>query len=468
MRVRVVLAILSVVYAVVGGAGAAQAAEHKPSPKDLFNAGTLVKTHGARQVCLQDVKGKLTHLGCQSLMVTKAPGSKLPMSTSGPTGYTQNDLAKAYNLPDDKTGSHDTIAIVGIGPYPSLESDLAKYRSTMGLPECSKSNGCLKVVNYHGDAPPTAPKSDPLFMSVYEAYAEETALDVQMASAACPTCKIVDVQIPMNIPKLLLATTGKLPGAIATDFGTAVNTAVKMGAKSVSMSYGIPNGLQASTLQSGAPAKALHHPGVAVLASSGDSGYTGDEQTFPAEDRWVTSAGGTSLKKADDGTFSEKAWGGMFTPSGSDTAEWVGPGSGCVTTLDPAVGQPKSVSDNCKGHRTISDVSADADPKTGVAVYDSYFPDSGTKPGWLVFGGTSASSPFLAGLFTRAGVPSNLDGPNTMYNAPAGSINDVTGGSNAQNGASDCDAEYTAKLCTGTSGWDGPTGVGSPNGLGAF
>jgi subtilase family serine protease len=217
-------------------------------------------------------------------------------------------------------------------------------------------------------------------------------------------------------------------------------------------------------LQQGAPATALHHPGVAILASSGDSGYTA-QQTFPAEVRWVTSVGGVNLTTNDGGqTYSTSAWGSMFTSSGSTTPQWVGAGSGCVTGLPAAVGQPAAVAANCNNHRAVADVSADADPLTGVAVYDSYWPYSGGPGGYLVVGGTSASSPWLAGLYARAGT-SGVDGPNTMYAAPAGSITDVVGGSNSPDGT--C-SPYPAAVCNGVAGWDGPTGVGVPNGLGAF
>ncbi|MGH3434842.1 MAG: S53 family peptidase [Sciscionella sp.] len=447
-------------------AAAAPAATH-PNTANVsaiaqqIRAGTLAATHGVHENCLIPLAGKLVHLGCQSKLVTTSRGSATPMTTATPAGYGPAELSAAYHLPDAASGSNNTIAIVGVGAYPNLESDLATYRSQYGLPACTTANGCLTITDYHG-GPPLQPNA--ALSSVEESYATETALDVDMASASCPTCKITMVQIPMNLVKLLLAAQLQLPGALADDFGTAVNEAVNLGASSVSMSYGLPTGLQGGYLGTGAPAQALHHPGVAVVASSGDSGYTGNQQIWPQEVQWVTSAGGTTLTKTADG-YTNTAWGGVYKKDGS----WIGAGSGCATDLGPAVGQPAAVAANCKGHRAVSDVSADADPYTGVAVYDTYTPSSGTGGGWLVVGGTSAASPFLAGLYARAGNLAKVEGPNTMYAAPPGTIDDVTGGSNAQGGAAECTGDgYTAAVCTGAPGWDGPTGVGVPHGLGAF
>ncbi|MGH9059884.1 MAG: hypothetical protein ACRDZY_10270, partial [Acidimicrobiales bacterium] len=100
------------------------------------------------------------------------------------------------------------------------------------------------------------------------------------------------------------------------------------------------------------------------------------------------------------------------------------------------------------------------------AIYRGYAP-AGGKAGWLVAGGTSAASPFVAGLYARGGRLSGVDGPNTLYHAPAGSITDISAGSNAQQGAAGC-APFKAAVCSAAPGWDGPTGLGVPSGLGAF
>src|SRR6201999_2380019 len=136
---------------------------------------------------------------------------------------------------------------------------------------------------------------------------------------------------------------------------------------------------------------------------------------------------------------------------------WSGAGSGCETDLPAAIGAPASASANCGGHRASSDVSAVADPATGVAVYDTYAPYSGLPYNWINVGGTSASSPFIAGLYARGGHLSQVIGPNTVYNAAAGSFTDVTFGQNAP--IRSCSAAEIA-LCNSGKGWDGPTGVG--------
>jgi subtilase family serine protease len=158
----------------------------------------------------------------------------------------------------------------------------------------------------------------------------------------------------------------------------------------------------------GAASQDMLHPGMAVLASSGDGGYEGNQHTgWPQNLPWVTSVGGTSLL--------------MTNPQGTAFNEtaWSGSGSGCETDLPAAIGQPAKVSAYCGGHRAGSDVSAVADPGTGVAVYDSYLPPQ-FGAGWLTVGGTSASSPFVAGLYARGGHSSGVLGPNTLYAAPKG------------------------------------------------
>lgn len=464
-----VVGIIILTSALAAPAAAAGKARAHPNTSDhervaaQLRAGTLSTGHAVTNRCLAPVGDKLVRLGCQSLVVTQSKTSSTPMTTAVPAGYGPAELESAFSLPAASVGAHNAVTIIAVGAYPKLESDLATYRAQYGLPACTTANGCLKIVDYHGGAPVTPDSS---LASVEESYATETALDVDMASAGCPTCKINVVQIPMNLVKLLNAATLQMPGQLADDFGTAVNEAVALHSSAVSISYGLPTGLQADYVGTGSPAKALHHPGTAIVASSGDSGYTGSRQLWPQELPWVTSAGGVTLKHTN-GNYTMSAWGGVFTAKGSSTSKWAGAGSGCALDLPAAVGQPAAVSAHCSGHRAASDVSADADPYTGVAVYDTYTPNSGSGGGWLVVGGTSAAAPFLAGLYARAGHLSAVDGPNTMYSAPAGTITDVVGGTNAQNGSSAC-GQFGTAVCTGVAGWDGPTGVGVPKGLGAF
>jgi subtilase family serine protease len=165
--------------------------------------------------------------------------------------------------------------------------------------------------------------------------------------------------------------------------------------------------------------------------STGDSGY-GVE--FPAASQYVTAVGGTSLTKSGS-SYSERAWSGA--------------GSGCSAY----VAKPSWQTDSGCARRTVADVSAVADPNTGVAVYDSYRYRGAA--GWMVFGGTSASAPIIAGAYALGAGTS----PRSPYDHTS-ALHDITSGSNGS-----CSVAY---LCTAGTGFDGPTGLGSPNGTGAF
>jgi subtilase family serine protease len=172
------------------------------------------------------------------------------------------------------------------------------------------------------------------------------------------------------------------------------------------------------------------------MASAGDDGYQG--ASYPASSSSVIAVGGTSLNRDS----SSRGW--------SETV-WDGTGSGC-SSLNAAISGSSDADTGCSG-RAMNDVSAVADPNTGVAVYDSY--QSG---GWNVYGGTSASSPIIAGVIANAGNSADVT-PSTPY-AHADALNDVTSGDNGS-----CSP---TQLCTARAGWDGPTGLGTPNGTGAF
>ena len=321
-----------------------------------------------------------------------------------PDGYGATDLADAYDLP--ATGGTGTIGIVDAYGYPNAEADLAAYRSQYGLPACTVASGCLTIVDQDGRTSPL-PQGDP-------GWAVETALDLDMASAGCPTCRIVLVQADDDS---------------FDNLGTAVDTAVEAGASVVSNSYGADEftGMDAD-------AGYYQHPGVPVLVASGDYGF-GPAQ-FPAVLDSVIAVGGTTLRAAgNDRGWTERAWSGS--------------GSGCSAWID----KPAWQSDPNCSMRTVADVSAVADPNTGVAVYDSY-----RQAGWLVVGGTSASSPLVAGIITLAGDPSSVSG-GRLYGEP-GAFHDVVGGSTGY-----CGRDY---LCTGVKGYDAPTGLGTPKGTTPF
>jgi subtilase family serine protease len=249
-------------------------------------------------------------------------------------------------------------------------------------------------------------------------WSQEAALDIQMVSAVCPNCKIL----------LVVANSASF-----NDLATAVNTAAALGAHAISNSYGAPEN------QSPTTDAAYTHPGVAITVSSGDSGYG---VQYPASSPHVISVGGTSLTRASN----TRGW--------SETV-WSGAGSGCSTVF-PKPSNQTGVSDANCANRMIADISAVADPNTGVAVYGPVF---GKIRGWMVFGGTSVASPLIAGLYgANGGVPVN--GYGAYLYANAASLFDVTSGSNGS-----CGGLY---LCTGAGGYDGPTGLGTPNGIGGF
>lgn len=321
------------------------------------------------------------------------------------SGYGPADLRGAYKLAANG-GAGKTVAIVDAYDDPTAAADLAKYRAQFGLP--ALTSGQFRKVGQTGGAVPSPDAG----------WAEEESLDVDMVSAIAPKANIILVEATS-------ATMGNL--------GTAVNEAVKLGAKYISNSYGGGE----SSADTGYDSSYFKHPGVAITVSSGDSGY-GVE--YPAASQYVTAVGGTALSKASN----SRGW--------SETA-WNGAGSGC-SKYDPKPSWQTAATKCAK--RAVADVSAVASPSTGVAVYDSY----GGAGGWNVFGGTSVSSPIIAAVYALAGAPGASDYPAGYPWKHAGNLFDVTSGSNGS-----C---TTSVWCKAGAGWDGPTGLGTPNGTGAF
>ncbi len=321
-----------------------------------------------------------------------------------PAGYGPADLRSAYKVTGTGSAS-STIAIVDAFGYPNAEANLAVYRTQFGLPPCTTANGCFTKVNQSGVA-----GSYPRFNL---GWSQETALDLDMASAICPGCKILLVEATSNSSANLAA---------------AVTTAGAMGAHVISNSYG------GSESGSSKYESAYHIAGVAVTASSGDSGYG---VQFPASSPHVTAVGGTSLVTASNA----RGW--------SETA-WSGAGSGCSAIY----GKPHWQHDPLCAKRMEADVSAVADPNTGVAVYAQR---TAATSAWLVFGGTSVAAPLIAGMY---GVKDTAVTYGRDPYQHVSSLFDVTSGSNGS-----CGGTY---LCTAVVGYDGPTGLGTPNGDNAF
>jgi subtilase family serine protease len=322
-----------------------------------------------------------------------------------PGGLGPNDLQNAYALPSATAGAGQTVAIVDANDDPRAEQDMGTYRKAFGLAACTTANGCFKKVSQSGSTRYPSPD---------QGWSGEISLDLDMVSAICPKCRILLVE----------ANTASFG-----DLGTAVNTAVRLRAVAVSNSYGASEDGQ--TAQSAA--SYYNHPGVIITASAGDSGYG---VQLPAAFKNVIAVGGTSLSRASNA----RGW---------TESAWDGSGSGCSQYIGKAIWQ---LDQGCKG-RTVGDVSAVADPATGVAVYNTY-----GGYGWTVYGGTSASSPIIASVFALAG-NATLVNAAYVYRHTA-NLNLVTQGSNG-----DCGGIY---LCTSGQGYSGPTGWGTPNGVGAF
>ncbi|MGK4582331.1 S53 family peptidase [Kitasatospora sp. HPMI-4] len=361
-----------------------------------------------------DTLAKGDTVSCNALRVTSTVQKVKPMGVTPnatPSGYGPSDLIGAYNLPANG-GAGQTIAIVDAYDDPNAESDMAVYRSQYGLPACTTANGCFKKVNQTGGTK---------LPSANSGWAGEISLDLDMVSAIAPNAKIILVE----------STTAGM-----ANLGTGVNTAVKLGAKFVSNSYGAPESSSDASYDS----SYYNHPGVAITVSAGDSAYGAE---YPASSKYVTAVGGTALNRSSNARgWSESVW---YTNSTEGT------GSGCSAYI----AKPTWQKDTGCGKRTVSDVSAVADPATGVAVYQTY-----GGSGWAVYGGTSASSPIIASVYALAGTPSTGSYPASFPYAHTSSLNDVTTGSNGS-----CSPSY---LCTAGVGYDGPTGLGTPNGLTAF
>lgn len=342
---------------------------------------------------------------CFALLVHGS--AHLSLQAAGPSGYHPADLVSAYKLPSTG-GSGQTVALVDSYNDPNAETDLAKYRSQFGLPACTTANGCFRKVDQNGGT--NYPANN-------VGWSEEMSLDLDMASAICPSCHILLVEATSSSNKNL---------------GLAVSEAAKLGANAISNSYGGPEDASSAAYYS--------HAGVAITASTGDSGFKAGAQS-PADYGTVIAVGGTTLHRS---TGSKRGW---------SESVWSGAGSGC----SKIVAKPTWQKDTGCAKRTIGDVSAVANPNTGVAVYDSFGTAAAGGP-WLVFGGTSVSSPLVAAIYALAGNTSTVDTASSLYTSES-HLYDVKKGSNGSCGS---------YLCKATGEYSGPAGNGTPHGIAAF
>ncbi|HMG54176.1 MAG TPA: hypothetical protein VK601_11850, partial [Kofleriaceae bacterium] len=214
-----------------------------------------------------------------------------------PSGLRPADFTSAYKLSAAKT-STATIAIVDAFNYPNAASDLATYRSQFGLPACTVASGCFTIVNQNGATSPlpgNAPAGDD--------WTVEAALDLQMASATCPTCKLV----------LFAAQDDQGNGLFIAQNAAAA----RAGVVAISNSWGEPSPGNDVSLDS---QFFTHSQTVNTFVSSGDSGNTGAAGDYPSTSAHVIAVGGTHLVKS---TTAARGW--------TETV-WRGAGSSCSGT----------------------------------------------------------------------------------------------------------------------------------------
>jgi MYXO-CTERM domain-containing protein len=383
--------------------------------------------------------------------------------TLTPASMGAKDLATAYLLPTGApTGAGKIVAVVDACGYSDVVKELNAYRAQYGIAPITQCGGgaghaptkggaqCIGVVSQKGTA--TLPPDD-------SGWAGETALDVQMVSAACPDCSILVVQAT---------------SASGTNLDAAVAEAVKLGADAVSNSWG--------HTESGADAQLPATPGTLIAAASGDADYLNqigaiDEDAgtvvyspsapnWPASDPNVLSVGGTTLTMdaTSSRCYSDSAWSFMVpatSPSPLHGKTVYGGGSGCSTDYATPSYQSGLAMGSCKKRGSV-DVSAAADfspgdykagicvkgqPCGGIAVYGG--------GGWNPSVGTSASTPFVSAVLVRMGLAAKAN--SYFYQNPT-AFQDVTTGNN------DPSATCNDVMCNAGVGWDGPTGWGAPNG----
>jgi subtilase family serine protease len=437
-RFRTLLTVLAVALAVVAALVSQDVAD--AASNAIPSAAAVAAPHiKVQRVCTSGF------FRCDALLRTDLP--VVANAEAAHDGLSPANLRSAYKLPATG-GKGKTIAIVDAYDDPTAESDLNVYRSYYHLGACTTKNGCFKKVNQDGKTT-SLPRPDPL-------WALEESLDLDMASAICPDCKILLVEASSADETSTTMDKGAdLPHAVAT-------AATFPGVVAISNSYGSvgvePNEASTEDFE-------YNHPGIAVTVSSGDSGYGA---AYPATSQYVIAVGGTTLTadKSKRG-WSETVWGSPVADT-SVPEVFGATGSGC------SMWEPKPAWQKDKGctGRTEADVSAVADPETGVAVYDTYPADGTPITGWQVVGGTSASSPIVAGIYALAGNKGVTTSTSTAARYPAsrlysrtGNLFDVVSGQNFPEPAACSGGAY---VCQAGKGYDGPTGNGTPNGLAAF
>ncbi len=407
---------------VISAPAIASAATANPAPKHAALSRPALPA-GQKYACPAVPAGYMT---CMAILNTAAGSGLAAISGAAPqlTAFIPSDLRKAYKLVkvSPNKGKGRLVGIVDAFNDPHAEADLKIFRSRFHLPPCTRANGCLHILNQRG-------KSRPLPAGRF-GWALEESLDLDMVSAICPRCHITLIEAS---------------NASDTNLGIAENTAIARGAKYVSNSWGNFEFSQENTFS-----HFFNHPGHVIDFASGDLGFG---PTFPADLQTVTSVGGTTLHRSSNARgFAESVWGTSANSPRDGTA------SGC--SLFQAKPSWQRIDINFTGacqRRTQNDAAAVANPNTGVVIYDSYR----IRPGFYIVGGTSASTPIITAIYALAGAPVRNTYPAEYMYLKKSHLFDVTAGVNGKCGI----ATY---LCHGIGGFDGPTGLGTPNGPAAF
>jgi subtilase family serine protease len=362
----------------------------------VAHAGGAANDHAAAAVCPGAPSGSAR---CHALVTVDAHGN--PDASTAPTGLSPATIKSAYSFTTSSTaGAGTTIAIVDAYNDPNAEADLGVFSQQYGLPACTTANGCFSKVNQTGGT--SYPRND-------AGWSLEISLDVQWAHAIAPGAKILLVEASSNSFTNLLA---------AEDYA-------KAHARYVSNSWGGSESSGESSYDSHFVAS-----GVSFFVSSGDAGLPAE---YPSASPNVISVGGTKL------TFSSS--GALLSETG-----WSSGGGGC-SVYETATSAQSSFSGygqaNCGGKRATPDVSLDADPASGVSVYDSVRYQG--QQGWFTIGGTSASSPMWAG---RSAVQGAVVDSAYVYGSTI-NYRDITSGNNG----APCLVGFD--LCTGRGSWVG-------------
>lgn len=419
--------------------GTAGAVGSSGSSIHLLQATSPVASHYAqfRPICGPPAHGRGSCTAMRVVQVPKATAGAVLLSSAdfatGPGGgLTPSDLATAYDLNTTASGAGQTVGIVDAYNDPNINSDLQVFDGYYGLTPCSIADGCLRVVSQSGGTTSGIPNDT-------TGWTGEIALDVETVHALCPNCKIILVEANSN------------SGA---DLGASEDEAVTLGATVVNNSF-TGNETNANWVSE----SDFNHPGTVIVASSGDCGWdaaTCSESAVPplspapgtpASFPTVVSVGGTILKINSNATRNTEV---VASKSGS----------GC-STLYRAKSWQTSLrhwrSTGCRAFRLDNDVSADS--FTPLSIYSSYYCGTACLYGWQSLGGTSLSAPIIAAIFALAGGAHRVKYPASTLYANHGHFYDVTSGNNGGCGTLACRAGV---------GYDGPSGVGAPNGISGF